>query len=61
MKGFCIAILVLVTIAAGGMAGMVTLFSKSAIHEIMAAVYGLTAVVAFAAAAILGQLHPPPK
>ena len=61
MRAFAFVILMLVAILAFVVSLGTMLIGKSAIHEILSAVQGLTAVIAFAAAVIIRSLPDPPK
>jgi hypothetical protein len=56
MRTLTLVILVLITIGGWGAGILIGMLGKSAIHEILSAVYFLIGTVAFAASAIIGQL-----
>lgn len=60
MRTFGLFILFLITIGGWGLGILTGLLGKSAIHEILSAVYFLTGTVAFAAAFIVEQVKPKP-
>jgi hypothetical protein len=61
MRALSLIILFLITVGGWGLGILTGLFGRSAIHEILSAVYFLIGTVAFSAAVIVEQLKPPPR